>query len=87
MASGKGARVIVRYGGAKVPFEEDLPLSETVGTLKAHVMETFRLFEGATTFYDLYLGHRVLADLNETVGQVAGSQHELELSLVKQYHG
>ena len=87
MALGKGARVIVRYGGAKVPFEAELTLNETVSTLKAHVLETFRLFEGATTFYDLYHGDRVLADLNETVGQVAGNHHELELNLVKQYHG
>ena len=87
MDAGKVARVIVRYGGAKVPFEAELSSNETVGALKTHVLETFRLFEGATTFYDLYHGHRVLADMNEPISRVAGGHHKLELELVKQYHG
>ena len=87
MNHGKVAQVIVRYGGAKVPFEAELPLNETVGTLKSHVLETFRLFEGATTFYDLYHGHRVLADMDEPISRVAGEGHTLELELIKQYHG
>ena len=87
MSHGNVAQVIVRYGGAKVPFEAELPLNETIGTLKARVLETFRLFEGATTFYDLYHGHHVLADMNELIGRAAGDHPTLELELVKQYHG
>lgn len=87
MVPQKAARVIVRYDRAQTPFEIEIPLSETVGRLKTQTLETFGLFEGGPTFYDLYHGHRVLADMSEPLDQVAGELHELELRLVKQYHG
>ena len=87
MSHGNAVQVIDRYGGARVPFEAELELNETVGTLKAHVLETFRLFEGATTFYDLYRDQRPLENMNETIGRLAGDHHKLELELIKQYHG
>ncbi len=87
MAPQKAARVIVRYDRSRSPFETQVPLSETVGQLKTRSLETFGLFEGGPTFYDLYHGPRVLADMNESLDQVAGEHSELELRLVKQYHG
>jgi hypothetical protein len=87
MAPKETTKIVIHYGGARAPFHAEVPSDETIGTVKAKVMETFRLFEGATTFYDLYLDHRVLADLEEPVGRVAGGRTKLELQLMKQYHG
>lgn len=87
MVPKKAARVVVRYDRAQTPFEIDVPLGETVGRLKTQTLESFGLFEGGPTVYDLYHGHRVLADMNESLDHVAGDHPELELRLVKQYHG
>ncbi len=83
-------KVIVTYPAAKKPYEDnDAQRTETVGTLKAAVLTAFGLTEGQSadgkTFtYTLYHQKTPLENLNETLGQVAGEKHTLELKLSQQ---
>jgi hypothetical protein len=80
-------KVIVHYAAAKKPYEQnDVSRSETVGTLKTDVLNAFGLKEGQggdgnTYTYTLYYQKTALENLNETLGQVAGDKHTLELKL------
>jgi len=83
-------RVIVNYPAAKKPFEQDnASRKETVGTLKSSVLAAFGITEGQSadgkTFtYTLFHRKTPLENLNETLGQVAGDEHTLELKLSQQ---
>jgi hypothetical protein len=83
-------KVIVNYPAAKKPFEQDnASRKETVGTLKSAVLAAFGITEGQSadgkTFtYTLFHHKTPLEDLNETLGQVAGDEHMLELKLSQQ---
>lgn len=83
-------KVVVTYPAAKRPFEQDhTSRNETVGALKAAVLKTFGLTEGGSAdgkvySYTLYFEKRPLENLNETLGQVAGERHTLELKLSQQ---
>jgi hypothetical protein len=82
-------KVVVTYPAAKKPFEAEVPRTETVGDLKKAVLAAFGLSEGQSadgkTFtYTLYHHKTPLENLNETVGQVAGDEPNLELKLSQQ---
>jgi len=75
---------------AAKPYEQDhASRQETVGTLKTNVLNAFGLNEGQhadgnTYTYTLY-DHKIpLENLSETLGQVAGDKHTLELKLSQQ---
>jgi hypothetical protein len=73
--------VKVLYIAALKPYEADVPRSETVGTLKTAVLDYFKLTEGGNKTYKLFLGKQELANMNETLGQVAGDKNTLALNL------
>lgn len=83
-------KVIVHYAAAKKPYEQDhASRNETVGTLKTNVLNAFGLKEGQHTdgntyTYTLFHHKTPLENLTETLGQVAGDQHTLELKLSQQ---
>jgi hypothetical protein len=73
--------VIVTYPAARKPYDRpDVPRSETVGMLKAAVLNAFGLTEdpsaGGTT-YRLYHGTQALDDLSQALGTVAGHANAL----------
>lgn len=87
---GRGTlRVTVRYAAAPKPFEDDeSERTETVGALKARVLNKFGLAEGAaagtdgsTIHYKLYHGKDELTDPSRAVGDVAGPAQALQLKL------
>jgi hypothetical protein len=91
IAEGKETlKVVVTYPAAKKPFEQGhATRNETVGTLKEAVLKAFGLTEGGSAdgniyTYTLYFEKRPLENLNETLGQVAGERHTLELKLSQQ---
>jgi hypothetical protein len=82
-------RVVVHYPAAKEPYRVNNVLrTETVATLKDRVLAAFGLTEGQhdgqTFTYTLYHQKRPLENLSETLGQVAGHEHILELKLSQQ---
>jgi hypothetical protein len=83
-------KVIVHYIAAAKPYEEnDANRQETVGALKSNVLNAFGLKEGQhsdgnTYTYTLYDHKTPLENLAETLGQVAGDKHTLELKLSQQ---
>lgn len=83
-------KVIVHYAAAAKPYEQDhASRQETVGTLKANVLNAFGLTEGQhadgnTYTYTLYDHKTPLENLNEPLGQVAGEKQTLELKLSQQ---
>src|SRR6266571_5506149 len=63
--------------------------TETVGQLKAKVLDFFRLKEGprpdgSVATYTLYHGKAPLEDLAQTIGAVAHGEHKLDLKLAEQ---
>ncbi len=83
-------RVVVHYVAAAEPFKDAYAdRSETVGHLKARVLLAFGLTEGptpegSTVSYTLYHQKTPLENLQQTLGDLAGEHHELELKLVQQ---
>lgn len=88
--SEESLKVIVHYAAAMKPYEQDhASRQETVGTLKANVLNAFGLKEGQhadgnTYTYTLYDHKTPLENLSETLGQLAGNKHTLELKLSQQ---
>ncbi len=86
----KTLEVKVTFSAAKKPFEqENASRTETVGTLKKAVLDAFGLTEGQSadgkTFtYTLFHGKTPLENLSQTLGEIAGDKHELELKLSQQ---
>ena len=82
--------VTVTFAAAKEPFKQkDVSRSETVETLKKAVLNAFGLTEGQTAdgkifTYTLFHGKTPLENLSQTLGEVAGDKHELELKLSQQ---
>jgi hypothetical protein len=81
--------VVVHYVAAEQPFKEDAPPEETVGQLKKQVLAAFGLTEGQapdgnTVTYTLYQGKTPLENMDQTLGDLAGHQHVLQLKLVQQ---
>ena len=81
--------VVVHYVAAEHPFKEDAGPDQTVGQLKKRVLAAFGLTEGQTpdgntVTYTLYHGKTPLENLNQTLGDLAGHHHELQLKLVQQ---
>jgi hypothetical protein len=83
-------KVVVHYAAAKMPYEQEhTSRHETIGTLKTSVLSAFGLKEGQhadgdTYTYTLYHHKTPLENLSETLGQVAGDKHTLELKLSQQ---
>ena len=86
----KTLNVTVTYVAAKEPFKQkDVSRSETVKTLKEEVLKAFGLVEGPgadgkTFTYTLFHGKTPLENPNQTLGDIAGDKHELELKLTQQ---
>jgi hypothetical protein len=81
--------VVVHYVAAEHPFKEDAPPEETVGQLKMQVLAAFGLTEGQmpdgnTVTYTLYHGKTPLENMGQTLGELAGHQHVLQLKLIQQ---
>ena len=73
--------MVVTYVAAIRPYKAEVAGNETIGKLKAVVLEKFGLKETSTKVFKLYHGKTELANPNETVGQVAGTHEELALKL------
>jgi len=81
--------VTVHYPPAEEPFKEEADPSETVGQLKAKVLEAFGLKEGQTPdgnaiTYILYDKKQPLEDQGQTLGDLSGHQKVLQLKLSQQ---
>jgi len=81
--------VTVYYPAAKEPYTEyHARRTETVGMLKSRVLVAFNLAEGQESgqnfTYTLYHKKRLLENLAETLGQVAGQERSLDLKLSQQ---
>lgn len=82
-------RVKVRYLAAEDSFKSEAKPQETVGHLKHRVLVAFDLTEGQTpdgntVTYTLYHHKTPLENESQTLGDLAGHHHELELNLVQQ---
>lgn len=74
----------VKYSAATGPFrQEDVPRTETVGQLLAAVLQAFGLTPGQT-LYTLRFEGKVLENMQETLGQLAGNKHHLLFMLGQQ---
>jgi hypothetical protein len=63
--------------------------TETVGQLKARVLDFFKLKEGprpdgSVATYTLYQGKTLLEDMAQTIGAIAHGEHTLDLKLAEQ---
>ena len=81
--------IVAHYIAAPEPFKTEAEPDETVGQLKKRVLTAFGLTEGQTSdgntvTYTLYHGKTPLENPDETLGQVAGHEHVLQLKLVQQ---
>ncbi len=82
--------VVVHYIAATKPFkDEHAGRSETAGHLKSRVLITFGLTEGSmpdgtVVSYTLYHNKTPLDNLQQTLGELVGEHHVLELKLVQQ---
>jgi hypothetical protein len=82
-------QVVVHYMAAEHPFKEDAAPNETVGQLKKKVLVAFGLTEGQAAdgnivTYTLYHDKKPLDDLSQTLGELAGHHHVLQLKLGQQ---
>ena len=91
--SDRGAKplhVVVHYPPAAEPFKDkDAARAETLGQLKARVLSAFVLTEGSlpdgsVATYTLYNKKTPLENTSETLGAIAGDDHELQLKLAQQ---
>lgn len=79
--------VTVTYVAAPQPFHDHhASPSETLGSLKARVLNAFHLKEestpdGGSIRYVFYRGKEALEDLTQTLGELAGHAHALVLKL------
>jgi len=82
--------VTVTYPAARQPFQDhDASPTETLGSLKARVLQAFGLTEGTSqdgtvTTFTFFEGKDALEDLNRTLGAIAGHAHALALKLSQQ---
>lgn len=83
-------KVMVHYVAAGEPFKDDhADPSETIGHLKSRVLTAFGLSEGQTpdgntATFTLYHDKQPLDNMNQTLGDIAGSHKVLQLRLVQQ---
>jgi hypothetical protein len=76
--------VEVKYSAATRPYkQEDVPRTETVGDLLAAVLQAFGLTPGQTLYTLRYEG-KVLENMQETLGHLAGNKHHLLFMLGQQ---
>ena len=82
--------IVVVYPAARDNLKETgVNRNETLGQLKSRVLIAFELTEGKgpdgnITTYVFYHDKRKLEDLNETLGQIAGHEHDLKLKMAQQ---
>lgn len=82
--------IVVHYVAAEEPFKDKhAERNETLGHLKHRVLEEFGLAEGQTadgntTVYLLYHQKTLLENMGQTLGDIAGDEHTLQLKLVQQ---
>lgn len=90
MATHDKFQVMVHYPAAAEPFkDEHTDRAETVGQLKARVLQTFGLTEGNTqegntVLYTMYHHKTPLENPNQVLGDLAGDQSVLQLKLSQQ---
>lgn len=73
--------VLVHYMAAGKPFKTEVESTTTVGQIKSAALTAFGLTEDAQKVYKLYYNKTELANLNQTIGEVAGHQKTLNLKL------
>lgn len=82
--------LVVVFPSAGKPFEDDAANpAETIGQLKARVLQAFELTEGQTpegtvTTYTLFHGKQTLENMNQTLAELAGHGHTVQLKLAQQ---
>lgn len=81
MKPDKNIKVQVHYMAANKPFEADEPPETTVGQLKATVLNAFGLKEGGGKTYPLFNKKEELTNPSQTLGEIAGDKHDLNLKL------
>lgn len=74
-------KVTVHYIAATKPYKADVAPTETLATLKANVLDFFKLVEEGNKTFKLFLQKTELTNPNESVGQIAGDKKELNLDL------
>lgn len=82
-------RVVVHYVAAEEPFRTEAEADETIGQFKARALAAFGLTEGQTpdgnaVSYTLFHEKTPLDNPMQTLGELAGHQHVLQLKLVQQ---
>ena len=86
----KDLHVKVVYASAVQPYNDPhVPPATTVGTLKAAVLDFFKLKEGtrpdgSVATYTLFFGKQPLEDMNQQLGALAGDERKLDLKLGEQ---
>ena len=81
MKSQETIRVQVHYMAAGRPFQAEEAPSTTVGQLKAAVLNAFGLTEDGNKSYKLFYKNDELTNPNQTLGEIAGEHHNLNLKL------
>lgn len=89
MVTHENVRVSVHYVAAGQPFQQEFPRSTTLSQVKQAALTAFALTEGAdpsgnVVAYTLYDKKVPLENLAQTVGELAGHQHVLQLKLAQQ---
>lgn len=82
-------QVVVHYPAAAEPYHARVSPTETIGELKAGVLDKFGLKEGvqpdgSNASFTLYFGKTPLENLSETLGSLAGHSKELQFKLSQQ---
>lgn len=83
-------KVIVHYPAATKPFKDDsISRTETVGEFKDRVLDTFGLNEGQSpegniATFTLHYKKMELANLSQSLGEIAGDKNTLEFKLAQQ---
>ena len=74
-------KVQVHYMAAGKPFEANEAPSTTVSQLKEAVLNAFKLKEDGSKTYKLFYKKDELTNPAQTLGEIAGQQHDLNLKL------
>ncbi len=85
----KQLNVVVHFVAAEQPFKDDRDRQETVGALKAVVLDFFGVKEGQSAdgnayVFTLFHDRTPLEDPLQQLGAVAGDKHVLQLKLAQQ---
>jgi len=77
----KQIEVKIHYIAAVKPFEQRYSPATTVGKVKTDAMLQFGLVESGNKTFKLFFNKTELSNANQTLEQVAGDKHELNMDL------